>query len=196
MRLLSVTCGAGVCLGLSVLVFPSVVHGQLSSTKAPETFYAEARTLGEDAGASATVTIRIMRYTPEKDLMAMQDALKINGYKGFLLAIRVAPDVGSIEMNGRKVAVRWARQQPKDKGRTISVVGEAPLFFVGGGAVDAKSRNGFELAIILLDLDPIGLGSGSMAPAARVRPGGETGVQIDDYAYRPVKLVSVRKSYQ
>ena len=46
-----------------------------------------------------------------------------------------------------------------------------------------------------LDVDQIGLGTGSMAAAARVRPGGPTGVQIDDYAETPLKLVTVRKSF-
>ena len=32
-----------------------------------------------------------------------------------------------------------------------------------------------------------------MAAAARVKPGGETGVVIDQYADQPIKLVSVRR---
>ena len=98
-------------------------------------------------------------------------------------------------MNGRKVIARWARQQPTEKGRTISIVTESPMFFVGGGNVEAKPRAGFEVAVIQLDVDQIGLGTGSFAAAARVRPGGPTGVQIDDYAEMPVKLVTVRKSF-
>jgi hypothetical protein len=99
-------------------------------------------------------------------------------------------------MNKRKVSIRWARQTPNPKGRTISVVTDSPLAFVGGGAVDAKPRAGFELAFILLEVDSIGLGTGSMAAAARIRPGGPTGVQIDDYAEKPVNLVTVRKSFR
>jgi hypothetical protein len=49
--------------------------------------------------------------------------------------------------------------------------------------------------VILLEVDQVGLGNGTMAAAARVRPGGPTGVQIDDYAETPVKLVTVRKSF-
>ena len=78
---------------------------------------------------------------------------------------------------------------------TIAIVTESPLFFVGGGEVDAKPRKGFEVAVIQLEVDSIGLGTGTMAAAARVRPGGATGVQIDDYAETPVKLVTVRKSF-
>ncbi len=185
------------CLAIAVWLAPTVVLGQISSTKPPETFSANAQVLGQDAGASAMVTIHIERYSDERDRKAMQEALRIGGYPGFLPVLRKAPEVGYVEVNGRKVIARWAHQQPNEKqGRTISVVTESPLFFVGGGSVDAKPRAGFELAVILLEVDSIGLGSGSMAAAARVRPGGPTGVQIDDYAEKPIKLVTVRKAFK
>ena len=184
------------CLAIALWLTPNVVLGQISSTKPPETFSANAQVLGQDAGSSAMVTIHIERYSDERDRKAMQEALRIGGYPGFLPVLRKAPEVGYVEVNGRKVIARWAHQQPNDKGRTISVVTESPLFFVGGGSVDAKPRAGFELAVILLEVDSIGLGSGSMAAAARVRPGGPTGVQIDDYGEKPVKLVTVRKAFK
>jgi hypothetical protein len=163
--------------------------------KPPETFTANAQALGKDAGAAAQVTIQIDQYTSDEDRATIQEALRVGGFPGFLPALRSAPQVGYVEMNGRKVAVRWARQQPTDKGRTITIVTESPLAFVGGAAVDAKPRKGYEVAVIQLEVDQIGLGTGSMAAAARVRPGGPTGVQIDDYAETPVKLATVRKSF-
>ncbi len=163
--------------------------------KPPETFIANAQVQGQDTGASAKVTIHIEKYTDERDRNAMTEALRLGGYPGFLPVLRKAPEVGYVEMSGRKVPVRWARQQPTDKGRSISVVTDGPLLFVGGGSVNAKPREGFELAIIQMDVDSIGLGSGTMAAAARVKPGGPTGVQIDDYSEQPVKLATVRKSY-
>jgi hypothetical protein len=62
---------------------------------------------------------------------------------------------------------------------------------VGGGSTDAKPRAGYEVAVIQIDVDSVGLGKGTMTAAARVKPGGETGVQIDDYADNPIKLVTV-----
>jgi hypothetical protein len=173
----------------------SVVLAQ-KDVKPPETFTANAQVVGKDAGSSAQVTIHIAQYTTESDRTAIQEALRIGGFPGFLPALRSAPEVGYVEMAGRKVAVRWARQVPTEKGRTISIVTESPLFFVGGGEVDAKPRKGFEVAVIQLEVDSIGLGNGTMAAAARVRPGGAAGVQIDDYAETPVKLVTVRKSFR
>jgi hypothetical protein len=105
------------------------------------------------------------------------------------------PEVGYVELNGRKVSVRWAGQTATPKGRTITIVTDTPLAFVGGAAVDAKPRAGYELAFLQFDVDSIGMGSGSMAAAARIRPGGPAGVQVDDYAEKPVNLKMVRKSY-
>jgi hypothetical protein len=177
-----------------IALMTSVVLAQ-KDIKPPETFTASAQVLGDNAGASAQVTIRIDQYTSDKDRATIQEALRIGGYQGFLPALRSAPEVGYVEMNGRKVVARWARQQPTEKGRTISIVTEAPMAFVGGSSVNAKPRAGYEVAVIQLDVDQIGLGTGSFAAAARVRPGGPTGVQIDDYAETPVKLVTVRKSF-
>ena len=58
------------------------------------------------------------------------------------------------------------------KGRTISLVTERPVYFVGGGKADAKPRAGFELAVVQLNVDEFGLGSGTMAAAARVKASG------------------------
>lgn len=180
---------------IALVCTTSVVLAQ-KDVKAPETFTANAQVVGKDAGSSAQVTIQIDQYTAESDRTAIQEALRIGGFPGFLPALRSAPQVGHVEMAGRKVVARWARQTSTEKGRTITVVTEAPLFFVGGGEVDAKPRKGFEVAVIQLEVDSTGFGSGTMAAAARVRPGGATGVQIDDYAETPVKLVTVRKSFR
>jgi hypothetical protein len=181
-------------LQIGIVLLTSVVLAQ-KDIKPPETFTASAQVLGNNAGSSAQVTIQINQYTSEKDRTTIQEALKVGGYQGFLPALRSAPDVGYVEMNGRKVTARWARQQTTEKGRTISIVTEAPMAFVGGASVDAKPRAGYDVAIIQLNVDQIGLGTGSFAPAARVRPGGPTGVEVDDYAEAPVKLVTVRKSF-
>jgi hypothetical protein len=45
-------------------------------------------------------------------------------------------------------------------------------------------------------VDDVGLGKGSMAAAAKVKPGSDGGVQVDDYADKPIKLVTVSRKYQ
>jgi hypothetical protein len=164
-----------------------------SRPTAPETFTANIQAYGATGGAAAaTIDIDIRRYTPEADRSAVEEALKTGGYPAFLTALRKAPEVGSVSFGSRKWAIRWAREQPAAKfTRRIVAVTDKPLFFVGGGSVDAKPREGYEVAVIQIEIDDAGMGRGVMTAAARVKPGGETGVQIDDYADKPIKLISV-----
>lgn len=169
-------------------------QGKARVWTAPETFFAKAETRsGETAVASATLTVQIDRYTPEADRKMMEEALRTGGYPGFLAALRKAPAVGSVAIGDKKFTVRWAKQAPEGQGRVISVVTDTPMFFVGGGRPDAKPREGYELAVLQLKMDESGIGEGSMAAAARVKRGGATGVQVDQYADTPIKLSSVRR---
>jgi hypothetical protein len=159
---------------------------------APETFTANAHVAGGTTGAgAATVQVNIQRYTPEADRTAVEAALKTGGFREFMSALKKAPEVGFVGVGDRKFPIRWAREQKTPKGRTIVVVTSEPVFFVGGGRIEAKPREGYECALVQLHVDDIGLGNGSMAAAARVKPGGEAGVEVDDYADKPIKLVTV-----
>jgi len=185
---------------LSRLLFALSVCGvalaeaqQPGSIGAPETFSATARAENKAGVAvSAPILVHVERFTPDFDRTTVQEALRIGGYPGFLTALRKAPDVGYVELAGRKTIIRWARQAASDTGRTIVVVTERPTAFLGGQA-DAKPRAGYEVAVIQLKVDARGEGAGTMAAAARVRPGGETGVQIDDYAEAPITLTKVTR---
>ena len=179
-------------LGAPMLILASSPAVSQKSN-APETFTANLNVHGATGGAgAATIEIDIRRYTPEADRKAVEDALKTGGYAAFLTALRKAPQVGAVSFADRKWPIRWARERPTGEfTRTIVVVTDQPIFFVGGGRVDAKPREGYEVALIQMDVDNAGLGKGSKAAAARVKPGGETGVQIDDYADKPIKLVTV-----
>jgi len=161
---------------------------------APETFTANLQAMGATGGAAAaTIQIDIQRYTPEHDRASVETALKTGGYPAFLTALRKAPEVGAVSFGEQKWAIRWARETRSDKGRTIVVITDQPVFFVGGGRVDAKPRAGYEVALIRMDVDVVGLGRGTMTAAARVRPGGGAGVQIDDYADKPITLTTVSR---
>jgi hypothetical protein len=70
------------------------------------------------------------------------------------------------------------------------LVTDRPIFFVGGGAPDAKAKDGYELGVIELEVDAQGNGRGTMAAAARVKPGPDGGVILDDYATAPIRLTT------
>jgi hypothetical protein len=188
------------CVTLALVVVATVSGTAQTARRnvgAPETFSANATAVKSgSAAASATIQIHIERYTPDFDRTAVETALKTGGYPAFLTALRKAPDVGYVQHGDAKTIIRWARQTDAPKGRRIVVVTEKPIFFLGGGSADAKPRAGYEVAVIEMNVDDVGLGTGTMAAAARVKPGGEAGVQIDDYAETPIKLATVRRMQQ
>jgi hypothetical protein len=183
------------------MAFVTALSGQSQAPPAPATPPPEAFEITATAAAGpnavGTVTVpmvvQIDRYTPAYARTKMTDALKYNGYPGFLNALREAPVAGSLQIGDEKWTIRWARKLPSDAGSVISIVTDKPVAFVGGQAQNAKPKAGYEVAVAQFTIDASGKGTGTMAAAARVKPGGETGVRIDDYAEKPVKLtVSAR----
>jgi len=169
--------------------------GAPSKAGAPETFSASARAENPDGAAiSAPVEIHVDRYTPDFDRKRVEEGLRINGYPGFITALRNAPDVGYVEVTRRRFTVRYAREVVSDKGRTIVVVTDKPVAFLGGGMADTKPRAGYEVGAIELTIPARGEATGRMVAAARIKAGGETGVVIDNYAAdAPIVLTKVTR---
>jgi hypothetical protein len=187
-------------VGVFVLSVLLPISGDASQKKwgkkphsAPETFNAKARVATAASTGEALLTIDIKQYTAQRDIQAMEQALKSGGSAGFLDALRRAPVVGEVKVGPQTFSIRWARERPTERGRVISLVTDAPVYFVGAGVVGAKSRAGFDLAVLQLTMDSSGIGQGTMAAAARVKPGGPTGVEVEDYGTEPVKLTSISR---
>src|SRR5262245_23737914 len=164
---------------------PAAAQGKLVT--GPETFTANAQAKGAAGAVAATVRIQVDRYTPDFDKKSVEQALKGGGYPAFLTALRKAPVVGNVGLGDRQFPIRYARQESTPKGRTIVVVTDKPIFFLGGGAAAPKPRAGFEVGVLRFEVDDVGLGSGLMVAAARVKPGGDGAVVVDDYAEEPIK---------
>jgi len=163
---------------------------------APETFRAQAK-VASDAGlaGAAYVDIHLDKYSTDKERDALVATFNSGGYPALVTELRKAPQVGTVKIGADTFVVRWAREQRSGENRrTISLVTDKPMLFVGGGNVNAKPREGYELAVIQFDMDDSGVGSGTMAAAAKIKPGGPNGLQIDDYADQPIKLVSISRS--
>jgi len=182
-----------VVIAAAVLSAATGVAQISGTTGAPEIFSAGVQIQTASGPISATIQVRITRYTPEFDRKMLEDALEHGGYASFVNALRKVPEVGTVVAGDGQFSIRMARERKTDKGRTIVVVTNKPVFFVGGARPDAKPRAGYETALIQLEVDDAGVGTGMMAAAARVKPGGEAGVRIDNYAEEPLALKVTRQ---
>ena len=124
----------------------------------------------------------------------MVATFKSGGFPALVTELRKAPAVGSVKMGSDTVVVRFAREQrASDTEGAITIVADHPMMFVGGGAVNAKPREGYELTVLQINMDDAGVGQGKMAAAAKVKPGGPTGLELDDYAEQPITLVNISR---
>jgi hypothetical protein len=193
MFLLKTAATAGV---LAMIALLPLTAGQHKPGDVPVDFSANAEVVGPIGTLATTVKIHIDSYTTDRDRTALLAALRTNGYQTFLPAFRRAPVVGYVQIKEQKWSLRWAQQQQHDLGQTVTAATDEPIYFIGGGSADAKPRTGYEMAVIRLELDTIGMGTGTMAAAARVKPNADaTGVQVDDYADEPLKLTSVTRIF-
>jgi hypothetical protein len=187
-------------LSLTVSVLLTALVGAAPQSKnfvgAPETFHARAQVSTDAARGDVYLDIHVQKYTADKDREAVLAALQTGGAAAFVDAVRKAPVAGQIQIGKQTFTIRWAREVRDDKGRTITLVTEKPVYFVGAGLPGAKSRAGYDVAVVQLKMDPAGVGEGVMAAAAKVKPGEPTGVQVDDYGSEPIKLLSVTRKIQ
>jgi len=166
-----------------------------ATTGAPEIFSATAQAKNSLSAASSKLEVRVSRYTPDFDRKTVEEALRLGGYPKFLIALRNAPEVGQLVLGGgTPFAIRYAREKVEASGRTIVLVTDRPVFFIGTGRAEpTKPRSGYEVAVLQIQVDGAGQGRGTMAAAARVRPDGDGGVRLDDYAEAPIALTELTR---
>ena len=185
------TVAAALLIGIPVLVGAQAAR---PANSAPEVLTATAQAKNASGAISGRLEVRITRYTPEFDRKAVEEALRLGGYPQFLTTLRNSPQVGHLTLgDSQKFAIRYARETVESGGRTILVVTDKPVYFVGGGRSSPKARAGYEVAMVRIQLDAAGQGKGTMAGAARVRPDGQGGVLLDDHADEPITLTAIMR---
>ena len=181
----AMTCAAAVVAWM-VAVVPA--HAQT------ETFTATAavKTAG-GAAAARPVTIVVDRKMPQSEADRFLAAFKAGGTEGLRKALVGVPPTGSVRIaNGAPTPTRLTLERPTASGRLITIVTDAPMIFLGSSLPGAKPREGYDFAIIDLELDASGAGSGTFTPAAKVTV--RQGVfVVEDYSGEVAKLTGVSR---
>lgn len=175
-------------------VFPALVVATVSLgiAQASETFKATA-TVATPGGtkASAPVTVTVDRTTTDREAETLTTAYKTGGIGALRKALEGMKPTGTIKLgDGPLTPTRITLDRTTDKGRLLTIVTDQPLVFLGAGTAHAKPKEGYEFAVLDLEVGRDGSGWGLLAPAARIAV--KQGVFIvDDYASEPVRLTSV-----
>jgi hypothetical protein len=179
------------CLTVAV----SLACATLAQAQAGAESFTATATVKTAGGAKATapVTITIDRTMPEAEADKLVAAFKSGGAAGLRKALAGVPPTGFVQLSeGAPTPARITIERPTDKGRLIIIVTDTPLLFLGAGVPGAKPKDGYDFAVIDLEVDASGAGSGTLAPAAKITLNG-SGFVVEDYASDLVRLAGVKR---
>lgn len=177
-----------------VLLSVSVAHAPLVQAGA-ETFTATA-TVATAGGATASipVTIVVDRKMSRDEAASLISAFKTGGDAALRKALVGLPPTGSVRLgNAEPTPTRMVLERTTDRGRLLTMVSDQPLLFLGAGVPGARPTAGYDFAVLDIEVDANGKGSGTLAPAAKIDVK-EDAVVVGDYASELVRLVDVKKA--
>jgi hypothetical protein len=181
---------------IAVLLWTAVAAAGASSQGqgGTETFTATA-TVKTAAGATATspVTIVLSRKMPQAEADKFLGAFKGGGITALRAALSGVKPTGTIQLGkGAATPTRLTTERTTDKGRLLTIVTDRPVLFLGSSIPGAKAKQGYDFAVIDLEVDASGKGTGSLAPAAKITVKQDAFV-VEDYAVDRVELKDVAK---
>jgi hypothetical protein len=181
--------------GLWVALLAGAASPALAQAGA-ETFTATATvdTAGKSS-AKAPVTMVVSRMMSQAEADKFVAAFKSGGVAGLRKALTGVAPTGSIKVaDGAQTPTRLAIERPTDKGRLLTLVCDQPILHLGAGLPGAKPKEGYDLAVVHLEVDASGNGSGTLAPAAKVSINKDGAFVVDDYGSELVRLTAVKKA--
>ena len=160
-----------------------------------ETFNATA-TVKTSGGTVAKAPIRIVvdRKMPQAEIDKYAAAFKTGGAAALRQALAGIAPAGSVTLGAAaSTPVRIAFERRTDKGRLLTIVADRPILFVGAGVPGAKPKEGYDFAVIDLEVNDQGQGSGVMSPAAKVGLN-QGAFVVTDYSAEQIQLVGVSRA--
>jgi hypothetical protein len=163
----AIRVGLSCVIGLSCGV--SAAHAQA------DTFTAEAAVAS--GGANAPLTVVVQRYTGDRDRKTLVDILKKGGMEAARAQLVKGRDLGSVRLGERQTAIKYVYSRKTLTGRQVTVVTAEPIAVAGA----ASPAAGFNLGLVLLDLDASGPGRGDLVPATKIRATDDGAFETEDY---------------
>ncbi len=180
--------------GVLSLVMSAGVVASAYAQAGAETFTATASVKSAaDAAAKAPVTIVVSRKMSQKEADGFTAAFKKGGASALRKALAGVPATGTVQLGGGKATpTRMTLERPTEKGRLLTMVTDKPILFLGAGVPGAKAKEGYDFAIIDIEVNADGSGGGTLSPAAKITVK-QGAFVVDDYAGELVRLTDVKK---
>jgi hypothetical protein len=174
-------------------LFPLIV-GAAATSDGPQTITALAsvKTAG-GTSATAPLTVVVRQFTTDAERDELKAALKKGGTPSARALLEKRGDIGTVQLGGRKAAIKFAYAHTTGEGELITVVTAEPLVFIGAGVPGAKRAEGYDLGLVMLQVAQSGPGSGELVPATKIKIDEQDAIVTDDYSADVVKLSNVMR---
>jgi hypothetical protein len=185
------TLGVGMLCGVVLVAATSAARGQ----GATEVFNTTASVkTASGATATAPVTMTVLRKMSKDEADKLVGAFRTGGAAGLQKALVGVAPTGSVQVgNGQPTPSRITIERPVGGGRLLTIITDRPVMFLGAGLPGAPAKQGYDFAVVDLQIDAAGAGSGTMAPAATIKIDEQGAFVVQDYSAELVRLTVTRK---
>jgi len=178
---------------LSMSVPMAAAENPKSSFDLPLTYSATAfGQAGAAAGKSFGLTLYVTGWTSDQEVQEFAATLKKSGPNGLVSALEKTKDVGRLAPTGSVGSgfrIARIRKNP-EAGYRIIMATNRPISFpeLYNGT---RSRD-YQFGIVVLNVDNYGKGTGTFAPACKVKFNKKGELEIEHYGQKPLRLANVR----
>jgi hypothetical protein len=146
---------------------------------------------GSAAGKTFGLTVIIDSLTTNGERDELLGILAQKGQDGVVSALEDTKDKGRIAPTGSVgTGMRFARIYPtKNGGQHIILATNRPIAF--GELYNGTRSRDYPIGIVVLDVDKDGKGTGSFAPACKVKFNKKKELEIEHYGQKPFRLANV-----
>ncbi len=146
---------------------------------------------GSAAGKTFGLTIYVEGLTTDGERDELLGILKQKGQDGVVSALEDTKDKGRVAPTGSVgTGMRFVRMYPgKNGGLHIILVTNRPITFAE--LYNGTRSRDYPFGIVVLDVDKDGKGTGSFAPACKIRFNKKKELEIEHYGQKPFRLANV-----
>jgi hypothetical protein len=160
--------------GVSCVVFLTCA---VSMAQAQADTFAATAAVTSGGAANVPLTIVVQRYTSDGKRKTLIDALKKGGTPAARALLAKERDAGSVQIGDRRTVIKYVYARKTAQ----------PIALAGGETPAA----GFDLGLVILDVDASGTGRGDLVPATKIRVNDDGAFETEDYNGVVVQLSNV-----
>jgi len=149
---------------------------------------------GAVAGKSFGLDVYITGWTSGQELQEFAATLKKSGPDGLVRALEKTKDVGRLSPTGFVGSgFRVARYRTAPEGGLhIMMLTNRPMSF--GELYRGSRSTGYQFGILVMNIDKDGKGTGTLAPACKIKFNKKGELEIEHYGQKPWRLANVRRA--